>query len=101
MKAYIEIEVDIDFDYQPPDAQTRDYPGCEGGVELTSALHNGVEIIDMLAPSALSALKADVVDHIDRVGEEALAQKEAGEELRAELRADELREDKYQRGQRL
>ena len=34
----------IEFDYQPAERQTRDYPGCDADVEITAVYANGQDI---------------------------------------------------------
>jgi hypothetical protein len=35
----------IEFDYQPGEEMTRDYPGCEADVEITAIYANGMDMI--------------------------------------------------------
>ncbi len=55
-KGYIELDVDIEFDYQPEEPQTRDYPGCEADVDITSVTFKGVELRDALSKTQLNEL---------------------------------------------
>ena len=59
----VEMEVRVFFDYQPEEAQTRDDPGCEGSVDITSAYYEDQGCI-------LSEVSNDEIDALaDRVWE--------------------------------
>ena len=62
---FVELSVSIDWDYSPPQQQTRTDPSFDAELELTSVMHNGLELIDKLAPSALSYLKEQAQEHIE------------------------------------
>jgi hypothetical protein len=40
----LEIECEVDFDYQPAERMTRHYPGCHEAVEINTLLLNEKEI---------------------------------------------------------
>jgi len=69
LNGYVEIKVEIDYDTSPAEPQTHNYPGCDATLELTSVLHNGIEIIDTLAPSALSELKEQCISHEEAIND--------------------------------
>lgn len=46
---YKEVEFEVEYDYQPEEKPTRDYPGAHEEVEITSVKHCGVEFYDIVA----------------------------------------------------
>jgi len=64
MKAYVEIEVDIDWDYTPPQPMRPDCPGSHAELWITEAIYNGLDIMQTLSPSALSTLKEQAIEHV-------------------------------------
>ena len=45
---YDEVEVEVDFDYQPYEAMTRHYPGCSESIDI-----NEVRVVDTQAEICL------------------------------------------------
>ncbi len=59
----VEMDVTVFFDYQPEEPRTRDDPGCEGSVDITSAYYEDEGCI-------LSEVSNDEIDALaDRVWE--------------------------------
>ena len=60
-----EIQLLIEYDYQPGERQEIDYPGCDEGVEITRVMANGVDFElttdeeDELEKECLESLRAD------------------------------------------
>lgn len=42
------IELDVEFDYQPYEPSTYEYPGCAESVEITAVFFNGTDITDII-----------------------------------------------------
>lgn len=42
------VELEIEFYYQPYEPATREYPGCDESVEVTSVIFNGTDIMDFI-----------------------------------------------------
>lgn len=42
------VELEIEFDYQPYEPATRECPGCDESVEITSVIFNGTDIMDFI-----------------------------------------------------
>lgn len=42
------VELDIEFDYQPYEPATNEYPGCDESVEITAVIFNGTDITDFI-----------------------------------------------------
>ena len=38
MKIFIEIEVEVEYDFHPSEQATSNYPGCEADVEVTGVM---------------------------------------------------------------
>ena len=56
-----EIEIEVSFDYQPEENQTRDYPGCSADVEINEVIvvDSGAEIC--LLPKELERISEDLL----------------------------------------
>ena len=66
---YKEIDVDVDFDYEPGDPGVHTYSNGDPGYpptrevfEITSVKHNGIEIIDYLSDSILEEIEEKLRD---------------------------------------
>jgi hypothetical protein len=62
---YFEIPVDeleLDFEYQPYEAQTREHEGCPESNTLVSCKFRGVEILDKLEQSDIEMLTEDKLE---------------------------------------
>lgn len=60
-----EQTVDVEFDYQPAERMTRDDPGCEAEVTITSVKWRGLELIDDLSSDTIESLVEDGFDSIE------------------------------------
>jgi hypothetical protein len=69
LDTHIEISVEIDWDYSPPQAQSHTDPAFDAELEITSVLHNGIEIVESLAPSALSELRDIAIEHKAKIAD--------------------------------
>jgi len=45
MNTFLEISVTLEYDWQPEEEATRNYPGCPAAVENLVAYHNGKELV--------------------------------------------------------
>jgi hypothetical protein len=45
---YIELEIEVDYDYQPSEQATNTYPGCESSVDLNAVYVGGIDILNAL-----------------------------------------------------
>ena len=45
---YRGVELEIEYDYQPEEKQTWDYPGCGESFEITSIKINDIDVMELL-----------------------------------------------------
>jgi len=71
--SYDEIKLEVEFDYQPAEPQTRDYPGCAEEIDLIQVMHENTDILPMLSEDAIEKIGAAIrkvaerdVDAFDR-----------------------------------
>lgn len=57
-----EIEVWVDYDYQPAESQTWDYPGCSAECYPTSVKHGHIEIIDYLSEEMIIEIGEKILE---------------------------------------
>ncbi len=50
---YCGIELEVEFSYEAPEAETYDYPGSPDNASLESVELNGVDIFDLLGAEQL------------------------------------------------
>lgn len=62
MKTHIEIEVDVEYDFQPYEPQTRTDPGCDAAIEHMSVEFGGIYINDKLSKDQLEALEMECLE---------------------------------------
>ncbi len=48
LSTYIELEIEVDYDYQPSEKATNTYPGCNSSVELNAVVVRGIDILGSL-----------------------------------------------------
>jgi len=41
-------DLDVSFDWQPYEAMTHDYPGCDESIEISSVKSGSVELLDLI-----------------------------------------------------
>jgi hypothetical protein len=60
-----EIEIEVDYDYQPYEDMTRHYPGCNEDAEITSIImtDTGAEI-DIIDDDLLEELRVSILEHV-------------------------------------
>ncbi|GAF76788.1 unnamed protein product, partial [marine sediment metagenome] len=63
-KAYLELAVYIDYDYQPEEAPQGAYPGCSAEVTINSVQIQGQDI--GLTSSEQEEIKAEILEHRTR-----------------------------------
>lgn len=52
------IDFYVEFDYQPKEAETLTYPGCNESIDITGVSMQGIEVGERsLTPTGLDALK--------------------------------------------
>lgn len=61
-----EINVEIDFEYQPeePMSKDREYPGCDAELTIISVMHDDFDIIDYLTPKLIEDLERKMLKNI-------------------------------------
>ena len=66
LKTYIgdDCPVVVEYDYQPRERMTLEYPGCSEGVEVESVEVNGKEILEELSKKCLDELEEKCLDDI-------------------------------------
>ena len=67
----IEIEhngeaLEVHYDYQPEEKQTRDYPGCHEEVEINEIFFNGISVFNLLADKS-DELENKVLDKLNEI----------------------------------
>jgi hypothetical protein len=55
------ISLEVYYDYHPAEAQTRDYPGCSEGVEITEVLHRGDDITALLESGTIEMIEEAIM----------------------------------------
>ena len=58
-----EIDIQIEFDYQPYEPMTRHYPGCSEVVDFCGFTNNGAEI-EIIDDDLLDQLRIQILEHI-------------------------------------
>ena len=51
--------VEAEYDYQPMEQATLEYPGCDAGASLTSAKLNDVEILQELSQECIERMEEE------------------------------------------
>jgi hypothetical protein len=64
MKAYIEIEIEIDYDFSPPQRQSMTDPAFDAELWITEAMYNGVDILQTLSPSHIGELRDQAIEYV-------------------------------------
>lgn len=73
MKATIiieEVELEIEFDYQPEEKEVRyysdgsGYPGCPESIEINYIGHKGEDIYELLTKETLGRIEDKVFEHL-------------------------------------
>lgn len=62
-----EVAVKVDFDYQPGEPETLEYPGCAESVELCSVIminDDKFELLGILCNVVTSELKTECFEHL-------------------------------------
>jgi len=61
LKTYIgdDIDVLVDYDYQPFEPQERGYPGCYAEATINAVEHKGVDIADVLSADVMANLEME------------------------------------------
>ena len=77
----LELEIEIDYDFQPMEKMTRHYPGCPAEVEINTLLINGIELPMKLQSSIMKDFEYEINewcwdDVRDRAAEDAMARAE-------------------------
>lgn len=67
---HIELDVAIEFDYQPPEPMTHDYPGCDAEIDITSVTFKKIELIDSLSDQEIDGLKTFCEDAVKAANED-------------------------------
>ena len=61
-----EIDVQVEYDYQPYEAGDREYPGCDASVEVTQVTtETGEDITDELNSSHFDSLELQIWSEFD------------------------------------
>jgi len=56
--------IHIHYDYQPYERATREYPGCEEGIDITQFMWDGVDYLNKLPPDVLEDIASDILENI-------------------------------------
>lgn len=63
-----ELEIEVDFDFEPAERMTRDYPGCDAQVTINEVLAAGKEIC--LTKDEEERMVEEIMDYIKFANEE-------------------------------
>lgn len=94
MKCWIELELDAEYDYQPPEAITQDHPGCDESVTLCSARVGKTDITDVLTEAQTKDIEGQILENLH-------ARWEPDDDLKYEMQREALAERDSQRGRHL
>ena len=61
--------IEVHYDYQPEEKQTRDYPGCHEEVEICEIFFNGVSVFNLLADK-FDELENEVINKLNEIRNE-------------------------------
>lgn len=61
-KKDVELLVNVDADYEPPQRQTYTDPGFDECVEITSVRNNGIELLSALPPECIANLEVEALE---------------------------------------
>lgn len=67
------LNMEIAFDYQPPERQTWEHPGCEEEYEINSVIVAGVDIVSLLSDETIERIEAALARKADDYREMRLA----------------------------
>lgn len=57
------IDLVVEFDHQPKEAQTMTYPGCEESIEITNVSVNGIEFaVEWLSNYFIELMEEQVLE---------------------------------------
>jgi hypothetical protein len=56
MKYWIEIEIDVEYEYHPAEAQTLEYPGCDESIEDVSVMFGNHLITDQIDTKTMDTI---------------------------------------------
>jgi hypothetical protein len=59
---YIDVELEVDYDYEPEEPATRDEPGCAHEAIINAVTVGGVNITDIIGADHLSRIADRVAD---------------------------------------
>ncbi len=57
------IPVRIEFDWQPKEPGTLEYPGCDESVEINEVLLETYDLLEILSNEVISALQVECLEH--------------------------------------
>ena len=63
-----ELEIEVDFDFEPAERMTRDYPGCDAQVIINEVTGAGKEIC--LTKDEEERMIEEIMDYIESANEE-------------------------------
>ena len=66
---YIEIPITVEFDYQPPERRTMNYPGCAECAEITRVAFSGLDISSALGEVAVDQLRMEALEYVREISE--------------------------------
>jgi hypothetical protein len=58
------ISLEVEYDYQPEERMTQEYPGCPEEVEIGVVSHKGEDISDLLSTVVIDKLTDTILDRI-------------------------------------
>ena len=72
-------ELVIEFDYQPAEPMTRDYPGCDAEVDVVAVYANDIDILERISDTSLEFFKEKCFESVRKIKEDA--EYDRGQEL--------------------
>lgn len=56
------VDVEVEFDFQPEERMTRDYPGCPAYIEIISVIRGGVDITAFIDETEIQQIEQRIWD---------------------------------------
>ena len=53
---------DVEFDYQPKEAETLNYPGCPASIDITGVKVQKVEVGEIISPYWLGRIEEELME---------------------------------------
>lgn len=71
------LTMEIDFDYQPPEQQTHEHPGCAEEYDLTGVTVAGVDIVSLLSDETVERIIKELIKKAEKANDDYYAERRA------------------------